>query len=100
MHTFYPKVNVGLLGVVTEVTFQCEPSFYLEETRSILSTDDCLTGMKELVSSADHVKMWIEAFSEACILHQSNRTKEKPRDNPSRAVGLLQVSILCNLIEL
>lgn len=83
-------MNLGLLGVVTEVTFQCEPSFNLEETRSILPLDECLGNMQSLVTSADHVKMWIEVFSEKCVLHRTNRTKEKPRDNLNPLKGLVE----------
>ena len=85
-------MNLGLLGIVTEVTFQCEPAFNLEETRSVLSLHDCLSNMEQLVSSGEHVKMWIEVFSEVCVVYNSSRTMEKPRDNPSPAVGLILVS--------
>lgn len=87
-------MSLGLLGVVTEVTFQCTPSFYLEETRSLLPLQDCLSlsRMEHLVSSADYVKLWVEVFSEACLVYTSNITKEGPRDNPNPTAGLVLVS--------
>lgn len=77
------QVSLGLFGVVSEVTFQCEPRFNLEETRSIVSLHGCLDNMEGLVHSAHYVKMWVEVFSETCVLYQTNRTQEEPRDNPA-----------------
>ncbi len=90
-----PQISLGLLGVVTEVTFQCEPSFNMEETRSFLPLHSCLSNMHQFIQSAHQVKMWIEVFSETCALFQSNQTSEKPRDNPSPLLANLQVSIHC-----
>ena len=66
------------------------PRFNLEETRSVLSLDNCLSNMEELVHSAQHVKMW---FSETCMIHQSNRTDQEPRDNPNPLLGNADVSM-------
>jgi len=33
---------MGLLGVITEVTFQCEPQFNLEETITTPPFDECI----------------------------------------------------------
>ena len=82
---------MGLLGVISEVTFLCEPAFNLEETRSVLPLKDCLDSMHQLVHSARHVKMWVEVFSETCALYQSNATQMVARDNPSPVVGLILV---------
>lgn len=82
---------MGLLGVVSEVTFQCQPAFKLEETRSLLPLSDCLDNMHQLVHSARHVKMWVEVFSETCALYQSNVTEMAARDNPSPVLGLILV---------
>lgn len=83
---------MGLLGIVTEVTFQCERLFNLEETRSFVPLHTCLDNMDLLVHSAYQVKMWVEVHSETCGLFQSNRTSEIPRDNPSPMIGNIQVS--------
>ena len=33
------------------------------------------------MQGAYQVKMWVEVFSETCVLFQSNKTGEMPRDN-------------------
>ena len=48
--------------------------------------------MHEMVHSAQYVKMWVEVFSEVCVLFQTNRTTEMPRDNPSYFIGSVKVS--------
>ena len=53
------------------------------------SLSDCLDNMDNLINSADHVKLWIEIFSDMCAVIASNRTEEEPRDNPSPLVGLM-----------
>ena len=73
------------------MTFQCEPLFNLEETLSVVPLEVCLSDMERLVHSAQYVKMWVEVFSGTCALHQTNRTQEEPRDNPSSLVGTAEV---------
>ena len=57
------------------------------------SLSDCLDNMDNLINSADHVKLWIEIYSDMCAVIASNRTEEEPRDNPSPLVGLIMVNL-------
>ena len=90
-------VSVGLLGVITEVTVMCEDSFNLEETRTTHTLAHCLHNMADIAASAEHVKLWTEVNSQSCYIHASNRTKERPRDNPSDTINGLKVWILSNI---
>ena len=89
-----PQVSLGLLGVITEVTFQCEAAFNLEQTLLLSSLDDCLDNMTAHVHSAQHVKMWIEFYSEQCVVYQVNRSKEAPRDQPNFTIFSIRVGKL------
>ena len=67
------------------------PSFNLEETVELHTLRRCIRNFDDLVKGSDHVKLWVELFSETCIVTSSNRTTEEPRGNPSWWVGLVKV---------
>lgn len=90
--SLYVQVSMGLLGVITEVTLQCEPAFNLREVRYTVPLDECLDNMDTIVHSGQHVKYWIDVHSEQCAVHVANRTSEPPRDNPNRFILNLQVN--------
>ena len=78
-------VSIGLFGVITEVTLQCEDTFNLHETLEPQSIEQCLNEMSAVVKRSDHVKLWIVYHSNTCSIFSANRTSEKPRDNPVRS---------------
>ena len=78
-------VSIGLFGVITEVTLQCEDTFNLHETLEPQSIEQCLNEMSAMVKRSDHVKLWIVYHSNTCCIFSANRTSEKPRDNPVRS---------------
>lgn len=77
-------MSIGLFGVITEVTLQCEDIFNLRETLVPQSIEQCLNEMPTVVKRSEHVKFWIEYHSDTCAIFSANRTSEKPRDNPIR----------------
>ena len=88
------QVSIGMLGVITEVTFQCVDKFNLEETLKVHSLDYCLENFHKLASSADHVKLWMEVYSGTCAAFLVNRTTEQERDIPNLYLLNLKVSLL------
>lgn len=66
-----------MLGIITEITFQCEPSFHLEETMKKLSMEDCLKDLGEIAHSAEHVKLWLEVYSGSCDVYNFQRTEKE-----------------------
>lgn len=85
-------VSLGLLGVITKVTLQCEDAFNLLETRSNYPLHYCLQHMSTLAKSADHVKFWIELNTELCTVYSANRTSEDPRDHIPQPLVDIMVS--------
>lgn len=73
-------VSLGLLGIITEVTLQCEDSFNLVEIRQSYTLPYCLKHISDFATRAEHVKFWIEINSGICTVYFANRTVEEPRD--------------------
>ena len=63
-----------MLGIVTEVTFRCEPQFNLREKITIHTVDDCLENLDHYSSRSDHGKLWMEAHSGTCAVFDVWRT--------------------------
>ena len=76
------QVSLGLLGVITEVTLQCEPSFTLEETFEKRTLEDCLASLEQIADSAEHVKLWLEVYSRSCDIYRFERTEKEELMNP------------------
>ena len=70
------QVSLGMMGVLTEVTFQCEEWFNLRENITIRSLDWCLQNLHHLSTRSDHGKLWIEAHSEVCAVFDVWRTQQ------------------------
>ena len=68
-----------MLGVVTEVTFQCEEAFHLEETLVPQPLHHCIENLEEIIRSSEYTKLWIELFSDKCATLLVNRTRERVR---------------------
>jgi len=91
-------VSIGLLGVITEVTLQCEDAFNLREVRQPKSIDQCLAEMSSTIARSQHVKYWIEYHTNTCAVHEVNRTNEKPHSNVPRTL-LDSMMHLSNLFQ-
>ena len=65
-----------MLGIITEVTFQCEPAFNLEETMEKRSLEGCFEDLQEIARSAEHVKLWMEMYSSSCDIYRFERTEK------------------------
>ena len=78
------QVSVGMLGVVTQVTFRVKPKFTLEETRTPQSLQYCLDNMKDIVENSGnkYVKFWVEFYNDFCALYNTNATEKKETHTP------------------
>ena len=86
------QISVGLLGIITEVTLSIENSYLLREVLARRTLTDCLSQFDQLMRGGDHAKMWVEPFSEACVVFTANKTSETtPRDNPSFTLKNIEV---------
>lgn len=95
-------MSLGLLGIITKVTLQCEPAFNLEETLEALSLDQCVEDLDLLAHSAQHVKLWTELFSGTCAVIRMNRTtKEIVKTDSMRMLDLkVDISLVNALVRI
>lgn len=75
-------VNLGLLGVITEVTLQAEALYDLEEHVYALPFDEALGQMLSLVKAHEHVKLWWMPHTDQIQVFTYDRTT-RPRSWPS-----------------
>lgn len=52
------RINLGALGVVTEVEVECVPAFRLQATEGPMPLRDVLDGLDEFVDSSDHAEFF------------------------------------------
>ena len=85
------QVSLGMMGVVTEVTFQCEEWFNLRENITIRSLDYCIDNLHHLSTRSDHGKLWIEAHSGVCAVFDAWRTQQPVM--PAQGVSLWYIKV-------
>ncbi|OMJ18659.1 L-gulonolactone oxidase [Smittium culicis] len=71
------RCSLGALGVITELTIQCEPSFNLHATQVPEKLDTILTNLPEILNSAEHVRFWWFPHTDDAVLWKANRTKKQ-----------------------
>jgi L-gulonolactone oxidase len=77
------RVGVGALGIVTEVTIQCVPTFNLHVTETVERLDDLIDGWSENIAANDHFEFfWIPGTDRAQV-KRNNRT-DRPAEPPSK----------------
>jgi len=76
------RVNLGMLGVITEVTLQAEPLYDLEERVFALPFEEARARMMELVDAHEHVKFWWMPHTDQLQVFTYDRTS-RPRTPPS-----------------
>ncbi|MEZ4458387.1 MAG: D-arabinono-1,4-lactone oxidase [bacterium] len=79
---------LGALGIITEITFQAEPAFLLEETRWSLSFSDAVRQMDTIVGEHEHVKFWWLPHTDQVAVFAANRTTKRPSPPSALATRL------------
>ncbi|MEA3513357.1 MAG: D-arabinono-1,4-lactone oxidase, partial [Campylobacterota bacterium] len=70
-------VGLGVLGIISKITLQCEPSFNLEVIEKKMSFEDIEKNFDELLCSNDHFKfIWIP-HTDDFMVWLGNRTEKK-----------------------
>jgi L-gulonolactone oxidase len=72
------RVNLGCLGVVTEVTFRCVESFDLEEQLQLVDFDTLMANLDSYVDNNDYCKLWWLPYTDKVQVYTYNRT-DRPR---------------------
>jgi L-gulonolactone oxidase len=70
-------VGLGVLGIISKITLQCEPSFHMEVTEKQMSLEAIEATFDELLKENDHFKfIWIP-HTDKFMLWLGNRTTQK-----------------------
>ena len=69
------RVGLGALGVLTRVTLQCEPAYYLEAAEEGLPLDEVLGNLDELADTADHFEFFWFPHTAIALTKRNTRLK-------------------------
>lgn len=72
------RVNLGCLGVVTEIVFKCVDAFDLEERLELVDFDTALSDLASHVADNDYCKFWWLPYTDQIQVYTFNRT-DRPR---------------------
>ncbi len=70
------RVNLGMLGIISEVTLQCTDTFNLKEDSCPMLFEKALDRLPELLRDNDHVKFWWFPHVEHLMTYRYQRTQE------------------------
>jgi L-gulonolactone oxidase len=91
------RVNVGALGVVTEVTLRCVPAFVLRADERPLPLDDVLADLDSFALDNDHFEFYWFPYTSRALTKRNNRVDAS--DAPlSRFRGWLDDEFLSNRV--
>ena len=74
-------VSLGLLGVITQVTFQAESAFILKEVTTVTTFQECVDQFDNLMKSHEHTRLWIDLISSSCLVTTADRVSDIPAQN-------------------
>jgi len=76
------SISLGMLGIVTAVTFRCEPLFYLKSEESVIEFDEFIERMDDYARRYEYFKAWwfphtdkVYLFKTARIDHYDEKNK-------------------------
>ncbi|MEJ2220741.1 MAG: D-arabinono-1,4-lactone oxidase [Desulfobacterales bacterium] len=77
------RVNLGCLGVVTELTFNCVEAYDLEECLELVDFDTALADLDTTLDTNDYCKLWWLPYTDKIQVYTFNRTT-----GPKKGAGL------------
>lgn len=69
------QVSLGALGVITQVTLQLLPAYYLHERTWAVPFEACMTNLDELIAANRHCEFFWSPGEDACALKTLNPTE-------------------------
>jgi L-gulonolactone oxidase len=68
------RVNLGCLGVVTEITLGCVEAFDLEERLDLVNFDTVLADLDSILADNDYCKFWWLPYTDKIQVYAFNKT--------------------------
>lgn len=90
-------INLGALGVVTEVTLQAVPAFTMRAVEDQALLDDVLGALPETLAGCDHLDLYWFPYTDRCQTKTNTRLGPAPVSRPlARWRGWLDDELLSN----
>ncbi len=77
------RINLGVLGIVSELTIQCVDVFNLRDESYALPFEETLEKIPELIQTTDHLKLWWFPHAPLVGIYRYFRTQEELRPRSS-----------------
>jgi L-gulonolactone oxidase len=77
-------VNLGCLGIISEITLNVDPAFNLHDHTVAMPYKAAVENLDELVQTNHHFKMWWFPHTEKMVLYRYNRTVDAINDSRFR----------------
>jgi L-gulonolactone oxidase len=77
-------VNLGCLGVISEITLQVTDAFTLHDYTTTVPFDEVIDNLDDYLKNNDHFKLWWLPPCKDIIVFRYKRTNEKPNDSKLR----------------
>lgn len=71
------QVSMGVLGIVTEVTMQLVPRYFLHEKNWSASVDECGDQLESLIDSNRHFEFFWVPTTDECLMKSLNMTERE-----------------------
>ena len=68
--------SLGLLGVVTQMTFQAETAFNLKEVTTVMTLQECIDQLHNITESHEYARFWINMISNSCLIITADRISD------------------------
>ncbi len=77
-------VNLGCLGVISEITLNIVPAFNLHDYTIAIPYEQAVNRLDEFINNTDHFKMWWFPHTNKMVLYRYNHTQAKTNDSHFR----------------
>ena len=78
------QVSLGALGIMTQVTLRCVPTYRLHERIWEVPFAECVANMHDLISNNRHFEFFWFPKQDRCAMKSLNPTQSAPSDLPDR----------------
>ena len=72
-------VSLGLLGVITQITFQAENAFNLKQITTVMTLQECIDQYHDITQSHEYTRLWIDLISSSCLVITADKVSDPPQ---------------------
>lgn len=77
-------VNLGALGVISEMTINVVPAYQLHDRTYVAPLQEVIDNLDELVEETDHFKLWWFPHVDQAVVYRYTRTQQAANDSRLR----------------